>query len=114
MSGTLLEKARQHPYHLRGETVIAALEKGLIQKEAPITEDEINNKSKSDAFGKTVAIAQILWFCINIIIRGARRMTVSQLEIAVTAFSACSVVTYLIKFSKPIGVVVPTTIEPAD
>ena len=73
----------------------------------PIYEDDINDNSKSDAFAKAIAIGQILWNTIQIIARAIQHLPISQLELAVLAYSACAVVIYGLNWNKPKGPQVP-------
>ncbi|KAI1418369.1 hypothetical protein F5Y13DRAFT_149042 [Hypoxylon sp. FL1857] len=73
-----------------------------------ITEDEIKDKSKSDFFMKFIAIGQLAWFIVQAVARGARGLEISQLEIAVLAYAACSIITFFLCLSKPKDVQVPT------
>jgi len=60
-----------------------------------ITAAEISDKSKSNVFVKTVAVGQIIWVCAQVIARAAKGLSISQLELAVTAFSICAAITYV-------------------
>ncbi len=73
-----------------------------------ISTEEIHDKSKANPFVKAVAVCQVFWIPFQVIVRAAKGLVVSQLELAVTAFSVCAVVTYLLLFEKPQGVNVPT------
>lgn len=98
-------------YHLHPKTVFRAIKIGLISPYPPISQEKINDKTKADAFGKIIALAQIFWYCIGVVVRGARGLAVSQLEIAVTAFAVCSAVIYAANFPKPKGIAIPTTLK---
>jgi hypothetical protein len=74
-------------YALREDMVIAQL------PDVPLK--EIEDKSKGDAFVKGTAVTQVLWLVIQVIARGARRLPVSQIEIAAIAFSACTLLTHI-------------------
>jgi hypothetical protein len=71
---------------------------------------DISDKSKGDPFVKGLAIVQVLWLLIQVAIRTAKNLPVSQLEIVVLAFSFCTLITYLLCWSKPQNVMVPTYI----
>ncbi|KAI0096042.1 hypothetical protein F4776DRAFT_677133 [Hypoxylon sp. NC0597] len=73
-----------------------------------ITEEEIKDKSKSDLFMKVIAIGQLIWFIVQAIARGAKGLEISQLEISILAYAACSVITFFLCLSKPKDVQVPT------
>lgn len=106
-------------YWLRNkERFEAGLEKGAagsqnkrktkIQKLPDITTAELQDKSKGDVFVKTIAITQVFWVALQITVRAAKGLAISQLELAVAAFSVCAIITYLLLIPKPQGVRVPT------
>lgn len=72
-----------------------------------ISGEEIKDKSKSNLFVKIVAVIQVVWVTVQVIVRTSRGLPVSQLELVVTAFSACAVLTYIVLIPKPQGVEVP-------
>ncbi len=96
--------------HLRINDILKLRILGILPKLPYITEEAINDKSKSDTFGKTVAMGQIFWMLVQIVARAYQRLAISQLEIAVAAFSACAIVIYALNWKKPKGVGVPLTL----
>jgi hypothetical protein len=82
----------------------------IIPKLPSITEGELEDKSKNDSFVKAIAIVQISWATLQIIARTARKLPISQLELAVLAFAACAVVIYGLYWTKPNGIRCTTTI----
>jgi len=96
--------------HLITEDIIQLREANILPSLPYITADEINDKSKSDAFVRMIAICQILSMAIQILIRASKQLAVSQLEIAVVAFALCAIVIYIINWSKPQGVKIPIVI----
>ncbi|KAK0103335.1 hypothetical protein ONS95_005362 [Cadophora gregata] len=77
---------------------------GHIAKLPSITEDEIKDKSQGDSFVKATAVLQVSWLVIQVILRVAHSLPVSQLEITACAFAACTFLTYSVWWSKPQGV----------
>jgi hypothetical protein len=67
-------------YALRDTMVITRLPEVSVK--------EIEDKSKGDAFIKGTTVLQVLWLITQVIVRGAKHMPVSQLEISVIAFTA--------------------------
>lgn len=55
-------------------------------------------------------MGQIVWMVIQVIARSYQRLAISQLEIAVVAFSACAIDIYALNWKKPKGVSVPLTL----
>jgi hypothetical protein len=75
-----------------------------LPKLPTITASEINDKSKDDIFVKGITTLQVLWFILQVIVRTVRRLSISQLEVAVTAFGVCGIITYILVLPNPKGV----------
>jgi uncharacterized membrane protein len=67
---------------------------GTIQWLPEFMEKEILDKSKGDAVVKGIAVVQVVWLIMQVIARAAKGLPTSQLEIAVLAYSACTILTY--------------------
>lgn len=76
-----------------------------------MTEEEIKDRSKGDMFVKVIAVGQIVWSVIQIIVRATRRLAVSPLEIAVVAFAVCAVLICGLYWNKPQRVNATKTIQ---
>ncbi|CAG8978272.1 hypothetical protein HYALB_00010224 [Hymenoscyphus albidus] len=72
--------------------------------------EEILDKSKSDPFVRFLAVVQILWMTVQIILRREKRLATSQLEVAVLAFAVLAVAIYIANWKKPQDVRTPITI----
>jgi len=111
---TLPEKAGCYayhdPYHLTAQQILKLRRKGVLQKLPYIRKEELDDKSKSDGLIKAIAIVQIIWATIQIIVRAVRKIAISQLEVAVIAFATCAIIIYLLYWSKPKGASTVTTI----
>lgn len=66
-----------------------------------LQKEDIEDKSKADGFVKAVAVAQISWLVLSVIVRAQKRMPISQVEICTVAFAVLAVLTYLANLSKP-------------
>lgn len=66
-----------------------------------LQKEDIEDKSKADGFVKVVAVAQISWLILSVIVRAQKRMPISQIEICTVAFAVLAVLTYLANWSKP-------------
>ncbi|KXN85195.1 hypothetical protein AN958_11618 [Leucoagaricus sp. SymC.cos] len=66
-----------------------------------ISEEEINDKSKGDAFAKLVVIIQTSWFIIQCIARWAAHLHVTELEIVTLAFALLNIIIYVLWWNKP-------------
>ncbi|KAE9368936.1 hypothetical protein N431DRAFT_561241 [Stipitochalara longipes BDJ] len=88
-------------YHLVAKDIINLREAGQLSKLPHITQDEINDKSKSNTLVKTIAVTQILWMIVQIPFRAAQRLAVTPLEVSVVAFSVCAIIIYFLNWQKP-------------
>ncbi|CZR69923.1 uncharacterized protein PAC_19824 [Phialocephala subalpina] len=65
---------------------------------------QLESLNKSDSLVKLLAIIQMTWLMVELIVRYKQNIISSQLEVVTLAFSACSVVTYAILWDRPRGV----------
>jgi hypothetical protein len=91
-------------FHLTGESLFKIRENGYIKRLPQITKEEINDHGKSDIFTKLITAVQVFSFIIQVIVRHSRNLAISQLELAVTAFSVCAMVIYFLTLYQPKGV----------
>ncbi|KAE9376676.1 hypothetical protein N431DRAFT_529915, partial [Stipitochalara longipes BDJ] len=99
------------PFHLLAGEIFALRESGALTKLPKSTSAEINDKSKGDTFLKIITSVQVLWFIFQVIIRAIRQLSISQLEVAVTAFGTCAIITYFLILPKPKSVDIPITLQ---
>lgn len=71
-------------------------------------EKDIQDKSKADWLVKGIAILQITWIVLSVIVRRTYGLPITQLEIATIAFSVMAVLIYLANWWKPKDVSRPT------
>lgn len=100
--------------HLIAHDLYSLRHRGILRKLPNITSSEINDKSKGDVFVKSVAVVQVIWVMLQVIVRAAKKLDVSQLELATTAFSVCAIITYCLLFHKPKGVEVAVVLTDCD
>lgn len=105
-----IERQHQDIFHLTAYGVLRLRKSGILSKLPSISVDDINDKSKSDTFVRAISVLQITWTTVQIIDRGSKSLSISQLEIAVVAFSTCAIIIYALNWSKPKAVSVPYTI----
>lgn len=72
-----------------------------------LSEQEILDKSKADAFAKLVATLQISHLVISVLTRLAHRLPICQLEVCTVAFAVFGAATYAANWAKPKDVEVP-------
>jgi hypothetical protein len=75
------------------------------------TEDYILNQAASNSLSKALLIVQVAWFCTNCASRLAQRLPLSLLEIFTAAHACCTLLTYIVWWSKPINVAAPTILR---
>ena len=100
----------RNPFFLVASDVLALRKSELLPRLPYITKEELNDKNKSDSLVRLVAIVQIAWIVVQIIVRASRHLAISQLEIAVIAFATCAIIIYGLNWKKPKGVQVPYTL----
>ncbi|KAL6812086.1 hypothetical protein J3E69DRAFT_377334 [Trichoderma sp. SZMC 28015] len=96
---------------LDSKQLAIARKKGIISKMPDITEEAIDDKSKSDGLVKIIAVLQVLWLVVQLIVRTVENLHFTQLEITTVAFAATAVIIYSIDFIKPKDVNVPFYID---
>jgi hypothetical protein len=70
----------------------------------PVSPQELETLSNSDSLVKLLAMLQIGWLMIQLLVRYEQNIISSQLEISALAFSVCSLLTYAILWNRPRGV----------
>lgn len=73
--------------------------------------EDIEDKSKADWFLKTLAILEVAWLVLNVIVRYATGLPITQLEVATVAFAIMAVFSYLANWWKPKDVSRPTVLQ---
>lgn len=73
----------------------------MLPSSANVTEADIRDRSKADAFTKIFAIVQCSWLVIQSIARAASGLSITQLELTTLAFVFCSLITYILWWDKP-------------
>ena len=68
------------------------------------TEEEINDKGKSDWLAKSLVLLQTLWFVMQCIARAIKHLPVTHLEIVTLAYAAMNFVIYIFWCNKPLNV----------
>lgn len=73
----------------------------------PISEDELTSRAKSDFFVKLLALLQILWFVIQLLVRAIQHYQITALEIMTGAFVFCSLFIYGFSWNQPQNIEYP-------
>ena len=75
-----------------------------------ISEKEIEDRSKGDAFSKGFAVLQATWFVTQCIARGAYGLVITELEVATLAYAVLNAILYFLWWNKPLGVACPVPV----
>ena len=86
---------------LDARQLLTARSRGLISSLPNLSEEDISDRSKSDALVKAITAFNVLWLVIQLIVRAAQGLAVTQLEIVTLSFALCSIATYMLLLSKP-------------
>jgi hypothetical protein len=86
-------------------------EANVIHRLPSISTNEILSKTNPEPLAKTIAVFQALWYIIQVVARAAKKLPISQLEIATLAFIACALMIYLLNWTKPQGITTPTEVN---
>lgn len=95
-----LRALQGHVWILDANQLLLAREIGIIDKPPAVTEDDLSDRNKGDAFVKMVALIQIGWFLFNLITRLYKHLATSQLEIMTLSFAICTGITYKLLLDK--------------
>lgn len=95
---------------INGRQLYFLLDARYIDDEPPISEAEIQDKSKGDIFAIISAQLQLLWLISQLITRRILELHSTLLEISALSFSGCAIFIYALWFKKPQNVQIPTNI----
>ena len=76
-----------------------------------LSEDNIWDKSKSDAFTKLLALTQVSWFVVQCIMRGAQRLPISQIEAMTLGYIPVFMACYFFWWYKPKDIRSPSLVD---
>ena len=68
------------------------------------TEEEINDRGKSDWLAKSLVLLQTSWFVMQCIARAKEHLPITHLEIVTLAYAAMNFVIYIFWWNKPLNV----------
>ncbi|KAJ7059139.1 hypothetical protein C8F01DRAFT_1146162 [Mycena amicta] len=86
---------------------------GCLEAIRNVSAEDIEDKSKGDAFSKGVALLQGLWFVAQCITRAAQRLPLAEVEIATLAFAVVNIFIWLLWWGKPLDVGAPIVVGPS-
>ena len=86
---------------LDAHQLLLARELGIIEKLPRLSEDHLDDHNKGGIFVKLLALGQVFWFGIQLVVRLSRHIHTTQLEILTLAFATCTFMTYILLLDKP-------------
>ncbi|TDL15446.1 hypothetical protein BD410DRAFT_732735 [Rickenella mellea] len=102
MGGFLLVDKRNNPLRTLMPDEIESTSSAGDNIDFPdITEEEIQDKSKSDTLSKGLVILQTGWFVLQCVARWIQRLPVTELEVVTLAYAVLNFVTYALWWYKP-------------
>ena len=75
-----------------------------------ITVDEIEDRSKSDGFSKTIALGQTLWFVAQCITRRSQHLDLTLVELLTLSLAVLNGLMYFLWWNKPLDVRCPVRV----
>ncbi|KAI2880141.1 hypothetical protein CBS76997_9932 [Aspergillus niger] len=93
MGGFLVDgPGTERPFPVNAKQLRFLIEKGYV-KYPMIDEDDINDRNKSDAFSRVIAVCQALWLLVNCAMRVAQGLALTTLELTTISFVVVFLVT---------------------
>ncbi|CAG8124747.1 unnamed protein product [Penicillium olsonii] len=96
---------------LDANQLLLARKLGIIKRLPSLSNESLSDRNKNSLVITILALGQILWMLIQIIIRFTQDLPMSQLELLTLAFAICSVFTYILLIDKPKDVQTSCTIN---
>ncbi|KAK5652285.1 hypothetical protein OQA88_10633 [Cercophora sp. LCS_1] len=91
--------------------LIQARKMQLITRLPDVTVDEIMDRSKTDPLVKVLALLQVSWFAVELLVRTINHKPSSPLEVMTLSFAICAVVMFLLLLSHPKDVSTPIYLD---
>ncbi|KAL2358637.1 hypothetical protein BJ546DRAFT_828878, partial [Cryomyces antarcticus] len=109
MGGFVLESPERANFPLSSAAVEVFVKEGLIDV-PDITEDEIKDRSKTDAFARLFAGLQVSRMAVQCIARRSAQLYVTPLEFITALSIGISIFTHIFEWAKPKDVNMPVVI----
>ena len=79
-----------------------------------VSAEEIEDRSKADAFSKTIAVGQTLWFIVQCLARRAEHLDITLIELLTLSLAVLNGMMYFLWWHKPLDVRCPVRVELLD
>ncbi|KAH6717682.1 hypothetical protein BKA61DRAFT_716038 [Leptodontidium sp. MPI-SDFR-AT-0119] len=99
-----LERFKHEAWALTALQLLRAKDFQLFKLLPPVSSQDLESMTNTDFLAKLIAVTQVIWLMIQLLIRHQNGILSSQMEIATLAFAACSIVTYVIHWDRPRGI----------
>ncbi|KAL7964197.1 hypothetical protein HDV63DRAFT_409673 [Trichoderma sp. SZMC 28014] len=86
---------------LDSKQLAIAKEEGVIAHLPDIRTTDIEDKNKSDALVKVLAVIQVVWMVVQLCARVYYHHPFAPLELGTVAFSATAIILYIVEWNKP-------------
>lgn len=96
---------------LNASQLLVARERGIIETLPTLSQASLDDHNKGNIFVTGLALIQILWMVIQLIVRWRQSLPSSQLEILALSFATCSIITYGLLWNKPKDVQTSCTVQ---
>ena len=110
-SQCMKRRQREHSlWYLTSKNLISAIERGHLPSNTATVED-IRDKSNSDSFAKSLITLQTGYFVLTIVVRASNDLPITLLELGTAGYVACSILTYVVCYSRPKSISTPIIIQ---
>ena len=79
-----------------------------------VTVEEIEDRSKTDGFSKTIALGQTLWFVAQCIARRSQHLDLTLVELLTLSLAVLNGLMYFLWWNKPLDVRCPVRVDLLD
>jgi len=90
-----------HTWTVDSTQLIVCRELGIISCLPRVSEAEISDKSNSDAMVKVIAVVQVAWLWVQLVVRRVKGLPPTILELVTAAFSVVAFMLYTVQWPKP-------------
>ncbi|KAL3473887.1 hypothetical protein BJX99DRAFT_188585 [Aspergillus californicus] len=96
-------------FYVLRDQIVRFIEIGIITC-SDFTDQEIQDRVRTDAFTKGFTIAQSAWVLVDIIARAGYSLPITPFEFATLSYILCAIMTYACYWHKPQGMTIPITL----
>ncbi|KAH7370797.1 hypothetical protein BKA65DRAFT_489252 [Rhexocercosporidium sp. MPI-PUGE-AT-0058] len=99
-----LERFKHEAWALTALQLLRAKDFHLFKLLPSVSSQDLESMTNTDFLAKLIAVTQVIWLMIQLLVRHQNGILSSQMEIATLAFAVCSMVTYIIHWDRPRGI----------